>query len=103
VATGDETVLRSLRRVCAPGALLETVTGLDPERDQAEIAELGLPPLTPEFLETTLGPRYEAAGFKVLENGVLAPAAWPKLNATWARRLHGSAGRALSYLIAQAV
>ncbi len=103
VVTGDETVLRSLRRVCAPGALLEIVTGLDPERDQAEIAALGLEPLTPDFLETTLVPRYEALGFEVVEKGVLTPTDWPTLNTTWAKRLHGSATRPLSYLIAQAV
>ena len=57
VATGDETVLRNLRRVCAPGALLEIVIGLDPERDQSEIKALGLKPLTHEFLEMTLVPR----------------------------------------------
>jgi 16S rRNA (adenine(1408)-N(1))-methyltransferase len=103
VATGDEMVLRSLRRLCAPGAVLEIVTGLDPKWDQAEIQGLGLKALTPEFLETTLVPHYEAAGFEVLENGVLAPTEWPKLNTTWAKRLHGNAGRTLIYIVAQAV
>ncbi len=103
VATGDETVLRNLRRVCAAEALLEIVIGLDPERDQSEIEALGLKLLTNEFLEMTLAPRYETNGFAVLEKGVLAPAEWPKLKTSWAKRLRGSTGRALIYLIARAI
>jgi hypothetical protein len=102
VATGDEAVLRSLRRLCAPSALVEIIIGLDPNRDRAEIEALGLPPLTPEFLERTLVPRYEASGFEVLEHGVLGPAEWPKVKTSWAKRLRGGTGRALIYLIAQA-
>ena len=103
VATGDEAVLRSLRRICVPGALVEIITGLDPERDHAEIEELGLKPFTNKFLETTLVPRYETVGFEVLENGVLFPREGPKLRTTWAKRLHGNAGRALVYIIARAI
>ncbi len=103
VATGDQTVLGHLRRICAPGALLEVVMGLDPERDQTEIAALGLEPLTSEYFVQVLLPRYEANGFNIRENGILAPAAWPELNTTWARRLRGGAGRKLTYLIAEAV
>lgn len=102
VATGDEAVLRSLRRLCAPGALVEIIIGLDPKRDRSEIETLGLPALTDEFLETSLVPRYEASGFEVLEQGVLGPSEWPKLKTSWAKRLHGGAGRTLIYLIARA-
>lgn len=101
VASGDGAVLRSLRRICAPGALIEVIMGMDPERDQTEIEALGLKLLTPEFLESTLVPRYTAAGFEVLEHGVLAPEAWPKLKTSWAKRLRGSTGRTLIYLVAQ--
>ena len=102
MATADEAVLRSLRRLCAPGALVEIIIGLDPKRDQSEIEALGLPTLTDEFLEMRLVPRYEASGFEVLECGVLAPEEWPKLRTSWAKRLQGSAERALIYLIARA-
>ncbi|MFN8454702.1 MAG: methyltransferase domain-containing protein [Anaerolineae bacterium] len=102
VAIGDEVVLRSLRRLCAPGALVEVIIGLDPERDQSQIETLGLKPLTDEFLETSLIPRYEANGFEVLEKGVLRPSEWPDLETSWAKRLQNSPGRALIYLIAQA-
>jgi len=102
VATGNETVLRSLRRICALGALVEIIIGLDPKRDQSEIEALGLKPLTNEFLERTLVPRYEASGFEVLEKGGLAPSEWPKLRTSWAKRLQGGEGRSLIYLIAQA-
>jgi 16S rRNA (adenine(1408)-N(1))-methyltransferase len=103
VATGDEAVLHNLRCLCAPGAFLEIIMGLDPERDQTEIEGLGLELLTSEFLEKTLVPRYEASGFVVLEGGVLESSEWPELRTSWAKRLKGRAGRSLTYLIAQAI
>ncbi|MCI0338114.1 MAG: class I SAM-dependent methyltransferase, partial [Acidobacteria bacterium] len=84
VAMGEEAVLGNLRRVCAPEGWLEIVIALDPERDQTEISRLGLEPLTAEFLQRTLIPRYQAAGFDVLEYGVLAPSEWQQLNTSWA-------------------
>ena len=92
IATGDEVVLYNLRRLCTPGALVEIIIGMDPNRDQSEIETLGLKPLTPEFLERTLVPRYEASGFEVLERGVLGPSEWPELRTSWAKRLQGGLG-----------
>jgi 16S rRNA (adenine(1408)-N(1))-methyltransferase len=103
LATGDETVLSNLRRVCAPDAWLEVVMALDPERDRAEIERLGLSPLSLEFMETTLIPRYRAAGFDVVEYGSLPPSEWPRLKTSWAKRLRGAPPRQLSYLVARAV
>ncbi len=102
VAMGEEAVLGNLRRVCAPEGWLEIVIALDPERDQTEISRLGLEPLTAEFLQRTLIPRYQAAGFDVLEYGVLAPSEWQQLNTSWAQRLRGNAERTLTFLIARA-
>jgi 16S rRNA (adenine(1408)-N(1))-methyltransferase len=103
LALGDEVALRNLRRVCAPGAWLEVVIALDPERDRAEIERLGLSPLSLEFLETTLTPRYRAAGFDVVEYGSLPPSEWPQLQTSWAKRLRGATARQLIFLIARAV
>jgi hypothetical protein len=62
-----------------------------------------LSPLTPEFLEMTLVPRYETSGFEVLEKGLLSPSEWPKLKTSWAKRLQGNTGRTLVYVIARAI
>jgi 16S rRNA (adenine(1408)-N(1))-methyltransferase len=103
LALGDEVVLRNLRRACAPGAWLEVVIALDPERDRAEIERLGLSPLSLEFLETTLIPRYRAADFEVVEYGSPPPSEWPQIQTSWAKRLRGATARQLSFLIARAV
>jgi len=102
VATGDEAVLGNLRRICAPEAWLEVVIALDAERDHAEIERLGLTSLSLGFLETTLIPLYQAAGFDVVEYGALPPSQWPLLHTSWAQRLQGNAGRSLIFLIARA-
>ena len=102
VAVGEIGVLRNVRRICSTGALLEVVTGLDPERDQSEIERLGLTPLTLEFIDTVLVKKYAAAGLQITERGILAASEWPELNTSWARRLQGNEHRPITYLIATA-
>ena len=101
VATGDVVVLQNLRRICSPGALLEVVFGLDPARDQSEIERLGLTSLTLEYIDQTLVPRYAAAGFEITERGIIPAAEWPEFNTSWAKRLHQSDQRVITYVIAR--
>ena len=102
VATGDECALRKLRRICAADGVLEIIIGLDPERDQSEIERLGLRPLTADFIDRELAPRYQTSGFELIESGVLAQSEWPRLQTSWAKRLRGNENRTLVYIIAQA-
>jgi 16S rRNA (adenine(1408)-N(1))-methyltransferase len=101
VATGERDVLLGLGRIAAPGAWLEVVFSIDEGRDAAELRRLGLPPLTEEYLESTLGSRYARAGWEVGERGVLPPSEWPFLETTWAKRLGaGDRGR-MMFLVAR--
>ena len=103
VATGEVAVLTNLRRICAPGALLEIVIGLDPERDQTEIERLCLTSLSIEFIDNQLAPNYRVAGFETIERGILSASEWPEFNTSWAKRLHGNEQRNITYLIARAI
>jgi 16S rRNA (adenine(1408)-N(1))-methyltransferase len=103
VAAGDEVVLRNLRRVCAPDALIEVVIGLDLERDHSEVARLGLKPLSVDYLDRELIPRYEAAGFEVLERGEVDETGWRELKTSWAQRLRGNEARRLIFIVARSV
>ena len=102
VATGDEVILGNLRRICADNALLEVVVALDPARDITQLERLEIPPLSPEYLESVLFPRYRQAGFEISENGMLPPSEWSSLHSSWAKRLRGSTSRPLTYIIARA-
>jgi 16S rRNA (adenine(1408)-N(1))-methyltransferase len=102
VATGEGNGLENLRRICAPRAWLKIFMSLDRERDRAEIERLGLTPITAEFLETALKPRYRAAGFEMLESGVLPGAEWSRLRTSWAQRLRDNAERSVIYIVARA-
>lgn len=102
VATGDQALLRGLRRVCSPGCLLEVVIALDPERDHSEIERLGLNTLSTDYLDQELASRYQTAGFEIFERGVLAQSEWTNLHTSWAKRLRGSEGRTLIYFLARA-
>ena len=101
VAAGDIAVLRNLRRICAAGALMEVVIGIDPLRDQTEIIRLGLTPLSLDFIDNALVPNYEAAGFEIVERGILTPS--QTLDTSWAKRLQGNEQRTITYLIARSV
>lgn len=101
VAVGDEAVLTSLRRICAPECVLEIIIGVDQERDKTEIARLGIPELSSEYIVNILMPRYKAIGFVSVDHGVLDSSEWPKLETSWARKLKGNEGRTVIYLILQ--
>jgi 16S rRNA (adenine(1408)-N(1))-methyltransferase len=92
VATGDVEVMRSLRRVCAEGALLEVVIGIDPVRDKTEIERLGI---NPEFIDDVLVENYRTAGFEIVETGLSSQS----LDTSWAKRLQ----RRVTFIVARAV
>lgn len=99
VVAGDQTGLQNLRRICSPGAILEVLIGLDPERDRSEINRLGL---SAELDKSEISARYRAAGFETIEQGILEQSEWPKLQTSWAKRLRGNQARNLIYIIARA-
>lgn len=101
VICGDENVLKSLRRICAPECLLEIVFGIDQERDKSEIERLDLPELSDKYLEKTLIPRYQSSGFKLLKKGILAVSDWSQLETSWARKLQENPNRKVTFLIFQ--
>ena len=103
VVLGDENVLQSLRRICVPECLVEIVIGIDEERDKSEIERLELPQFSAVYLENVLIPKYEAAGFEILEKGILNPSEWSKFETSWARKLQGGSNRRVVYFILRAV
>ncbi|HEY0760826.1 MAG TPA: methyltransferase domain-containing protein [Pyrinomonadaceae bacterium] len=102
LAKGDPTLLLNLRRICATEALLEVVIGIDPVRDKSEIERLGLKPLTLEVIDDELRPHYAAAGFQIVERGIIGAAEWPEFDTSWAKRLKGNEQRPITFLIARA-
>ena len=100
VVSGESTFLRSVRAICAPGAFLEVIAGLDTERDQSEIERLGLPLLSTAYIDTVLAPRYADAGFEIIERGVLTEPEWTALKTSWAKRLRGGT-RTVVYFVAR--
>jgi len=99
VVLGDESVLNSLRRICAPECLIEIIIGIDEERDKSEVERLELPRLSFKYLENILLPRYKAAGFEILGKGILNSSEWSKLETSWARKLQSNDKRKCVYLI----
>ena len=98
VATGDELVLKNLRRLCRGKAQLNIIIGLDASRDQSELRRLGLPELSAEYLARMLIPAYKANGFGIVDHAVLASFEWPQIESSWAIKLRRNPARVLIYL-----
>lgn len=98
VATGDELVLKSLRRLCGTDARLEVLIGLDPKRDRSPLQRLELPQLSANYLEHELVPAYEVNGFEIYDYGILPSSEWPEIESSWATKLRRSTTRLLIYL-----
>ena len=99
--TGDKAFLQNVHRICAAGALLEVIIGLDPDRDRSEIVRLDLPALTLDYFDNDLGRKYEEAGFSVLRRGLLPASEWAKLESSWAKKLAGRQERSVLYFVAR--
>jgi 16S rRNA (adenine(1408)-N(1))-methyltransferase len=102
VAEGDRAMMGNLRRICTLGALLEVIASLDPERDRGEMQRLGLEPLSLDYIDFVLAPRYKDAAFAVTKRGILSPSECMRLKTSWAKRLSGS-DRTVWHIIARAV
>jgi 16S rRNA (adenine(1408)-N(1))-methyltransferase len=95
--------LENVRRLCAPGATLTVVLGVDAERDRAEALRLGFPALTAAHFEGAFAAGYAAAGFTVTSVRALTSedlARWPS---SWARRLAFGRPRPVFQIEARAV
>lgn len=97
VATGEAAILGGLRRVAAPGCVLEVVIGIDPERDHSEITRLALPTLDKVEI-SRLEAHYADAGFELVSSGEMDRSRWTQLQTTWASRLGQGSGRTVTYL-----
>jgi len=103
VATGDETILKNIRRICAPNAVLEVIIGIDQERDAAELQRLEIDHLSEAFIESTLIKRYEICGFQINEFGSFPAGKWPDICTSWAQRLRFNDSRSLLFFTAEAL
>jgi 16S rRNA (adenine(1408)-N(1))-methyltransferase len=88
LVTGDAEALVRLIRACASDAALKLIISLDPSRDHSEMARWNLPPISLEYVRTTLLPRYQRAGFQMMEAHILSASEIFALNSSWAKRIH---------------
>lgn len=101
VATGDETILKNIHRICAPDAVLEVIIGVDHVRDATELRRLGIDDLSEEFIATALSTQYQECGFEILEIGSYGAGNWPDICTSWAQRLRTNENRSIVYFLAK--
>ena len=101
IATGDETILKNIHRICAPDAVLEVIIGVDQKRDATELQRLGISDLSPEYIATALTAPYQDCGFEIIEIGSYTAGNWPDICTSWAQRLRTNENRSIAYFIAK--
>ncbi len=103
VVAGAPDVCRGLRRLAAPGAVLEVAVGTSIWRDPVPRPVRDLPELTPPYVERVLADRLLAHGWQLTGSGWLTSTELVALSSSWARRLGGSRPEPTARLTAQAV
>ena len=93
VAGGDQVVLRNLRSICLPEALLLVTLGLDLERDRFERERLALREITIDYIERLLSPRYLEAGLRIVRSEAVSAADLAQFQSSWAKRLQRGVNR----------
>lgn len=82
----DLALLKNISKLCRPKANIRVILGYQPSADPKVIEGLGLPLLTPDYLNTALSKAYRQAGFLV-EWHYLAKDTLKTLETTWAKKL----------------
>ena len=103
LALAEESSLKNLRAICAPGARLKVFLGIDSERDRAEIERLGLPILSADYADAVLVVKYRKAGFEIVDIESSPSSRLPEMQTSWARRLQGSSTRSFLRIEARAI
>ncbi len=100
VTNAGSPMLENIKKICTPGATLRIMMALESKKDQSEIQRLDLPELSKEFVESFLVPRYESAGFNVLQTQSISFSELAALPTTWAKRLQHNKERSVLLLTA---
>lgn len=91
-------VLRAIASLTQPTGVIEIVMSYDPVHDLQAFGGEALPPLDDKYVEETLVPPYEAAGFRVVERRRLSQDEALELPSTWGRRLLHARPRAVYWM-----
>jgi 16S rRNA (adenine(1408)-N(1))-methyltransferase len=86
VVRADNDFLRGIRRICREGAEIRIVFGYDQRSEPGVTAELALPALMPNYVDSLAGNHYRQAGF-ALNVRQLRKAEIGEIPTTWARKL----------------
>jgi 16S rRNA (adenine(1408)-N(1))-methyltransferase len=103
VLVANEAELRNIRRLAHADAMLQVVVGIDVERDQSELALLGLSAADLEYFRLALPTKYLKAGFEVVGIESLSGSSSADVQTSWAKRLRASHNRSFIRIVATAI
>jgi len=84
---GKKEVLSGIAQLMAPGAVLKMVINYEIKYEAAEIERLGLPPLSGDYIDAVLSPKYEREGIILTKKHFLGPEETKGIPSSWAKRL----------------
>ena len=76
--------------------------GIDPARDKTEIERHRIPDLTSDYVRSRLVPKFEIAGFDLIDSRNLDRSEWSRLETSWAKKLSPGDSRSVLLLLLRA-
>ncbi len=86
VALPEKTILQSIAKYCRKNATLKIIFGYEVDKEKNTIDELGLPLITPDYLENILKPAYQEIGFTISWR-LISQEELKHLPTAWAKKL----------------
>ena len=87
IVNGRELYLRNIRRIGSPGSKIRIYLNYDLKYEPVEMEKRGLPPLTEDYIKSSLIPGFESNGFAETEWEFLANEEVSPIPSTWTRKL----------------
>lgn len=97
-ALAQENLLNNIVKIAAPGALLKAVLTYELRYEAMEIEKLGLPGLSPGYVDEFLAPRFRQWGISIGEKKFLTNRELKNIASTWAKRLGFGKTRVILYI-----
>ncbi len=88
----------NIKRICAPGAVVDVVFGYDEQHEAGEMEEYELPELSLEYIQKTMAPQLDALGFTIQKVKELSLEDLKMYPSSWAKRLAFGQGRIYYYV-----
>lgn len=97
----EPALFEGIRRIAAPGAVFDMVVAYSAKYEPRMMADLGLPPLSPQYVREEMAPACRERGVEILRTRVLSNAVVGRIPLGWGRALSRKRRRDFFHIVAR--